>query len=51
MMIQLTSITVPQTNSSHLKIDSWKMKSPFGIAYLQGRTVSFRDNRIIKGEW
>ncbi len=28
--------TLPETNSSHLKMDDSKMKSPFGMAYFQG---------------
>ena len=35
--------TLPKTNSSHLKMDGWKMKFPFGMAYFQGWTVSFRE--------
>ena len=30
-----------ETNSSHLKVDCWKVKSPFGMAYFQGQTVCF----------
>ena len=29
-----------------LKMDDSKMKSPFGMAYFQGRTVSFRGSRF-----
>ena len=35
--------TLPETNSSHLNIDGWKMKFLFGEAYFQGRTVGFRE--------
>ena len=28
--------TLAETNSSPLKMDGWKMKSPFGMAYLEG---------------
>ena len=35
--------TLPETNSSHPKMDGWKMKFPFGMAYFQGQTVSFRE--------
>ncbi len=27
----------------HLKMDGWNMKFPFGMAYLQVRTVNFRE--------
>ena len=37
------NLTLPETNSSHLKMDGWKMKFPFGEAYFQGQTVSFRE--------
>ena len=30
-------------NNSPLKMDGWKMTSPLGMAYLQGRAVSFRE--------
>ena len=35
--------TLPETNSSHLKIDGWNKSFPCGIPYFQGRTVSFRE--------
>ena len=36
--------TLPETNSSHLKMDGWKtILSFWGPAYFQGRTVSFRE--------
>ena len=36
--------TLPETNMSHLKIDGWKPSVfPFGTAYFQGQTVSFRE--------
>ena len=39
-----------ESNSSHLKMDGWKMKIPFGMAYFQGRTVSFREcNQVYHG--
>ena len=39
-------ITLPETNSSGLKMDGWKMiRLPFGTAYFQGRTVSYREGR------
>ncbi len=28
--------TLPETNSSHLNMDGWKMQFPFGEAYFQG---------------
>ena len=34
------------TASSHLKMDGWKMKSPFGMAYFRGY-VSFREGTWI----
>ena len=38
------AVTLPETNSSHLKMDGWHaFSSPFGMAYFQGRTVSFRE--------
>ena len=37
-------VTLPETNSSHLKIDGWKTILSFGVwAYFQRRTVSFRE--------
>ena len=36
-----SSSTFPETNSSHLKMDGWKMISFWVSAYVQGRTVSF----------
>ena len=37
-------ITLPETNSSHPKMDGWNTFSfPFGMAYFQVRTVSFRE--------
>ena len=36
--------TLPETNSSHLKMDGWKMSFFLGLkVYFQGRTVSFRE--------
>ena len=35
--------TFPETNSSPLKINGWKMNFPFGMAYFQVRAVSFRE--------
>ena len=32
---------LPETNSSHLKMDGWNIV-PFGMAYIQVRTVRFR---------
>ena len=44
------SNTLPETNSLHPKMDGWKMKFPFGMAYFQGQTVSFREgNQQING--
>ena len=31
----------------HLKMDGWKMKSPFGRACFQVRTVSFREGTLL----
>ena len=31
--------TLPETNSSPLKINGWNMTFPFGIAYFQGRLL------------
>ena len=37
-------ITLPETNSLHLKVDGWNIIVSFwGPAYFQGRTVSFRE--------
>ena len=33
--------TLPETNSSPLKIKGWKMKNPFAIAHFQGAICSF----------
>ena len=46
--ILFTWITLPETNSSPLKMHGWKMKICFrgGVAYLQVRTVSFRDGEL-----
>ena len=30
LLRDFTMVTLPKTNSSHLKMDGWKMKSPFG---------------------
>ena len=30
-------LTLPETNSSQLKMDGWKMKCPFGKPYFQGK--------------
>ena len=36
--------TLPETNSSPLKMDGWKLEDKFpGARYLQGRTIHFRD--------
>ena len=35
------SITQPETNSLPPKMDGWNTTVAFGIAYFQGRTVSF----------
>ena len=38
------SITLPETNSSHLKMDGWNTRPfPFGKPYFQVRIVSFRE--------
>ena len=43
--VNLPGCTLPKTNSSHLKMDGWNTFSfPFGMAYFQGRTVSFRES-------
>ena len=31
-----------------LKMDGWNMKIPFGMAYFQGRTASFREDTLPK---
>ena len=36
------NIGTAETKTSCLKMDGWRMTSPFGMAYVQGRTVSFR---------
>ena len=38
-----TPLTLLETNSLPLKMDGRKMKSPFGMAYLERRAVSFRE--------
>ena len=43
---RLNTLTLPETNSSPLKVDGWKMKFPFGKAYFQRRTVSFREGSL-----
>ena len=44
--------TLPETNSSPLKMDSWKMKPSFWVsAHFQGRTVSFREGNYIIHEF
>ena len=41
----------PETNSSHLKHDAWKMKIPFGFGFLSGdMLVSGRVNKNIQPE-
>ena len=40
-------ITLPETNSSHLKMDGWNISFHFQIAHFQVRTVSFREGIII----
>ena len=42
----LQTITLPETNSSHLKHWGWKMSFLFGSASCQVRTVSFRECMI-----
>ena len=37
----------PWKQPKHLKMDGWKMTCPFGMAYFQGRTVSFREDIYI----
>ena len=40
-------VTLSETNSSPLKNDGWEMSLSFwGPAYVQGRTVSFRESII-----
>ena len=47
VVVVVISNTLPKTNSSHLKNDSWKTFSfPFGIPSCQVRTVSFREGRV-----
>ena len=36
----------PETNKAS-EMDGWKMKFPFGKAYFQGRTVGFREGRLL----
>ena len=31
----MLEVSLPETNSSHLKMDGWKMTIPFGIVYFQ----------------
>ena len=41
--------TLPETNSSHLKMDGWKMSFFLGLkVYFQGRTVSFREGNNLQ---
>ena len=50
LLLKFYSIcTLPETNSSHLKVDGWKTrKFPFGARPLSGvRTVSFRESKWI----
>ena len=37
------ALTLPENNSLHMKMDGWKWSFPFGMAYVQGRTVSFSE--------
>ena len=39
--------TLPESNSSHLKIDGWETILSFWVpAYFQGQTVSFREGNV-----
>ena len=41
-------IPLPKTNSKRpLKINGWKIKFPFAMAYFQGRTVSLREGMYL----
>ena len=41
--------TLPETNNSPLKMDGWNtIVSFWGPAYFQGRTVSFRECKLVK---
>ena len=38
--LKLKMVTLPETNSSHLKMDDWNTFSfPFGVAYFQVRLL------------
>ena len=41
------SLTLPETNRLHLKVDGWNtIVSFWGPAYFQGRTVSFSEGKL-----
>ena len=43
-------LTLPETNSQFAPENGWvgRRSFPFGMAYFQGRTVSFREGKSIK---
>ena len=36
LVMKFRLVKYPLTASSHLKIDGWKIRCPFGMAYFQG---------------
>ena len=50
LVIDIT-ITLPQTNSSHLKMDGLKTKFPFRMATFQMHAVSFRKCIIVPSHY
>ncbi len=45
----VTLFTLPETNSSHLKMDDWKMKLSFGAYPIFRGCVGFRDGHQPNG--
>ena len=44
-------MNIPEINSSHLKMDGWKISFLFGVASSQERTVRFRECNVQIGHW
>ena len=45
LQAEAVELTLPETNSSPLKISGWKMKFPFGMAYFQGACISLGEGK------
>ena len=43
--------TLPKTNKSPLKLNGWKTRFPFEMAYFQGGYVSFREGKKKKPDF